>query len=91
MNLDAIAEKLYKELHTPWLGDKAVIRAALAQVRDETLEEGARWHDEQADELRKTTEEARAKDLQFTADIFENDVEIHVDSAAALRAMKEPT
>ncbi len=42
MNLDAIAEKLYKELHTPWLGDKAVIRAALAQVRDDALEEGAK-------------------------------------------------
>ncbi len=42
MNLDAIAEKLYKELHTPWLGDKAVIRAALAQVRDDALEEAAK-------------------------------------------------
>lgn len=67
MNLDAIALELWENSAT-----YPEIRAALAQVRDEALEEGAKWHGQMASEIPYNDPAAL----------------VHRESAACLRAMK---
>lgn len=88
MNLDALAEKLAIKLYTKPDNWPDEIRAALAQVRDEALEEAAKWHDTQEKESERLKVELLKRGREADAmDTYRVEI-CHNTSAAAIRAMK---